>query len=361
MSTTNNPFLAHIAVFDSTNWSSFSKDVQVFFQLEGIWGIVNGTTKKPTDADEAAKWTRSTERAYSMLYFLIGVDYCSLIVDVATSVDAWKLLKDEYQKDSSVLRLALCNQLYSIRHDPKQPVSVYIEASRTVARQLKGIGHAGLDADLGDLILLCLHPSFATIRLTLSNCTPSPKLPSLIASIKAFGLEEKLLESVAESIKKEEEDKEDEGSRAMAAIMGRGSQKGARGEFDWGNSKETDGVCHCCGRSGHITRRCIADMPEDVKSKILASNTSAAIVEKEIIKIGGDYGVAYIASDDFDLDIISDESDCDLLTAASTASSSHSAPSSISSSSSNPVQLKGVCTDTLKKTRCGRRGDNRHK
>ncbi|KAF7372534.1 CCHC-type domain-containing protein [Mycena venus] len=100
-------------------------------------------------------------------------------------------------------------------------------------------------------------------------------------------ISEKLSESVAESIKKEEEDEEDEGSRAMAAIMGRGSRKGARGEFDWGNSKERDGVCHHCGRSGHIARRCIADMPEDVKNKILASNNSAAVVEEEIIEIGG--------------------------------------------------------------------------
>jgi hypothetical protein len=62
MSTTNNPFLARIAVFDGNNWSSFSKDIQVFFQLEGIWDIVNGTKKKPSDAAEAEKWVRNNER-----------------------------------------------------------------------------------------------------------------------------------------------------------------------------------------------------------------------------------------------------------------------------------------------------------
>jgi hypothetical protein len=34
-----------------------------------------------------------------MLYFLIGADYRSIIADVSTGVEVWKLLKDEYQKD----------------------------------------------------------------------------------------------------------------------------------------------------------------------------------------------------------------------------------------------------------------------
>ncbi|KAJ7720117.1 hypothetical protein DFH07DRAFT_716212, partial [Mycena maculata] len=73
----------------------------VFFQLEGIWEIVDGKKKKPADAVEGEKWDRSNERAYSMLSFLIGADYRSIIADVSTGVEAWKLLKDEYQKDTS--------------------------------------------------------------------------------------------------------------------------------------------------------------------------------------------------------------------------------------------------------------------
>ncbi len=232
MSTSNNPFLTRITVFDGANWSSFSKDIQVFFQLEGIWDIVDGTKTKPSGTDEAEKWVRNNERAYSMLYFLIGADYRSLIADVSTGVEAWKLLKDEYQKDSSALRLALRNQLYSVRHDPKQPVGVYIEAVRSVARQLRAIGHEPTDEDLADLILLRLHSSFSSVRSALSNTTPFPKLAALISAIKAHELQEKLSDSVAQTIKKEEEDEEDEGVKnAMAAREGR---RTAKGEFDWG-------------------------------------------------------------------------------------------------------------------------------
>ncbi|KAF7340496.1 hypothetical protein MSAN_02121000 [Mycena sanguinolenta] len=313
MSTTNNPFLARVTIFDGNNWGSFSKDTQVFFQLEGNWEIVNGTKKKPSDADEAEKWTRQNERAYSMIYFLLGADYRSIIADVSTGVEAWKLLKDEYQKDSSALRLALRNQLYSIRHDPKQPISVYIEAIRTVACQLKAIGHEVKPEDLADIILLRLHPSFSSIRSTLSNVTPFPKLDDLISAIKAYELQETLSSSVEQTIKKEEEEevmkeKEDH------AMLTREGRKGVKGKFDWGNSKDKEGVCHRCGLSGHIARRCVADMPDDVKAKILTSRPDAGIADDdEVIILGVEDdsdNVAYPAIVDPNDDESNNSDDC---------------------------------------------------
>jgi hypothetical protein len=283
-----------------------------------------------------------------MLYFLIGADYRSIIADESTGVEAWKLLKDEYQKDSSALRLALRNELYSIRHDPKQPVNVYIEAIRSVARQLKAIGHAPSDDDLADLILLRLHPSFSSIRSALSNTTPFPKLAALISAIKAHEMQEKLSDSVAQSIKKEEEDDGDKPmTDAMAAREGR---KGVRGEFDWGNLKEKDGVCHRCGRSGHVARRCVADMPDDVKAKILTSKIDAAAYGDLVILTDSDDddNVAVPAAfESDDLCILSDNSDAD--------TPAISRPDSLPNSSFNS-QLEGVHADKKKKTRRGHRG-----
>ncbi|KAF7371968.1 hypothetical protein MVEN_00054800 [Mycena venus] len=278
----------------------------------------------------------------TMIYFLIGADYHSIIADVSTGVEAWKILKDRYQKDSSALRLALHNELYSIRHDPKHPVSVYTVAVCSVARQLKAIGHAVKDDDLADLILLCLHPSFSSIRSALSNTTPFPKLDALISAIKAHEMQEKLSDSVAQSIKKEDDDEEDECSRAMEAITAHGGRRGAKGEFDWGNSKEKEGVSHRCGRSGHVARRCIADMPDEVKAKYLASSKldAAAAYDSDLV-IGADSddedNIAFHADDLF---ILSDADDSD----ADAPIVSHSV-----SSLSIHSQLEGVHVDKKKK------------
>ena len=62
---------------------------------------------------------------------------------------------------------------------------------------------------------------------------------------------------------------------ALYAKSRGGGTKGCKGhgreseEYDWGNTKEREGVCWRCGREGHIAKLCVADMPEDVKRGIL--------------------------------------------------------------------------------------------
>ena len=65
------------------------------------------------------------------------------------------------------------------------------------------------------------------------------------------------------------------GESALYVQSGGGGLKGYKGhrrhseECDWGNTKEREGVCWRCGRKHHIVKHCIADMPEDIKWKVL--------------------------------------------------------------------------------------------
>lgn len=136
-------------------------------------------------------------------------------------------------------------------------------------------------------------------------------------------------------------------NEVMAAREGR---KGVKGEFDWGNSREKDGVCHRCGRAGHVARRCVADMPGDVTAKYLVSSKlDAAAAAEDIIVLG-----SFTGSDDennvaFLIDDRSFLSD----------SGSDSDPPTfhLDLSSTSGVQLQGVGADkTKKKARRGRRG-----
>ncbi|KAJ6458362.1 hypothetical protein C8R47DRAFT_1081747 [Mycena vitilis] len=142
-------------------------------------------------------------------------------------------------------------------------------------------------------------------------------------------------------------------SEAMAA------RKGGKGEFDWGNSKEKDGVCHRCGRSGHVARRCVADMPDDVKAKLLTSKHDAGAADFGAT----DFGVLSLNSSDDeenvalpttldgncpDLYILSDDSDDD----RPPSRPKHSVPDS----SPTRSQFKGVQEKTKKKARRGHRG-----
>ena len=56
-----------------------------------------------------------------------------------------------------------------------------------------------------------------------------------------------------------------------------GVSNGSMEEYNRGNMKKREGVCWRCGRAGHIAQNCIADMPTEIKQRILRHCAHIAI------------------------------------------------------------------------------------
>ena len=116
--------------------------------------------------------------------------------------------------------------------------------------------------------MIGLDPSFAVVCTNLALHNPEPSIKEITAALKEFEENETLhpAYSALDDLIKQE-------SLLYANKTGRhGSGGGGRTkfeDFDWGNSKRHEGVCWCCGQSGHVVQNCIADMPIDVKDHIL--------------------------------------------------------------------------------------------
>src|SRR6202023_216727 len=148
------PLFTSIPKFSGTNWVTFKKDVEVFFLLDGIWDVVSGAVLKPADLKDLGDWETKDKRGYSLLYFLIGSDYRSIITELSSGSTAWNALKGEYEKDSAATWLTLRNQFYTIHYNPSRPVSIFINALQPIARQLKAINYAPGKNEVEDIILL---------------------------------------------------------------------------------------------------------------------------------------------------------------------------------------------------------------
>ena len=93
-----------------------------------------------------------------------------------------------------------------------------------------------------------------------------------------------------------------EKSEAESALYTKSRGGGSKGckdhgrysdEYDWGNTKECEGVCWRCGRENHMARNCVADMPDDVKWKVvnhtnIATGPDEAISESELFAFASD-------------------------------------------------------------------------
>ena len=153
---------------------------------------------------------------------------------------------------------------------------VFIDAIFSVVQQLSAIGHKPDNIKISDKLLIRLHQSWAPIYtlLTLHKKTGKPEIELITFVLKQFEVNELLVAAPGPQVKAEQSEPNLAESSLYVKSRG-GGFKGSKGhgrhseECDWGNTKEREGVCWRCGREGHMARNCVADMPEEVKQKVI--------------------------------------------------------------------------------------------
>ncbi len=201
---------------------------------------------------------QSDAKAYGFIFFLVN-DTCRGPLNalaIKSGRQAWEVLRKEYEKDSPSMCMSLCQKFYSISHDSSTPVNTFIEAVLSITR-LRAINHAPSDEEIMDKILVSLDPTFASIRAVLCLRTPAPSLIEVQNALVEF---ETQLGSAAAA----------KAGGYEVLYAGRSTSANGKGDFDWTNTQRKDSVCWRCGRAKHTAQYCVADMPEDVKCKVLS-------------------------------------------------------------------------------------------
>lgn len=231
---------------------------------------VHGTSDKPKDPVAVPAWLAVDSQARIAMYkttssnAVRSAHFKNILPPAGpqTAGAVWSSLKAEYQKDSRATRFDLKKRLYNPVHNTEQPISQYIQDIVSAAESLVALGHPPASADIVDSILMNLDPSFAVVRTML---TSQPTEPTL------------------EIVKKMLVDQEDE----RRAITGESlvetahySKKKTKGRPKKDNSDSEDGdgtwlnpdnddACHRCGKPGHRSSRCMLNMPQHIKDKIM--------------------------------------------------------------------------------------------
>lgn len=260
------------------NWYEWKKEVETYFMLIGCGGHVK--SEKPGDT-KASEWEILDQKVYAVIWFLVDANHRSPIVNTSSGKEAWATLVSEYQKDSSTNRLLLRQQFFSVTHDPAVPVSTFLEDVFSIVRKLDAIGHKPTDLEVSDKILIGLDRSWGPVRTSIVLQPKTYTIDEITSALKQYEANES---SGDVAVKKES------GESALVA-RGKGGRSKTRddedresGEFDWGNSKNREGVCYRCGQPGHIARNCAADMPTDLKRRVRKRSpnpTETAVIAAE--------------------------------------------------------------------------------
>ncbi|KIM48496.1 hypothetical protein M413DRAFT_22979 [Hebeloma cylindrosporum] len=222
---TNNPLLPNILVPPNSALSNM-----VYFTMDGFWDVI--MKDRPTDAAKAADWDKIDKKAYSFLYFLIDPVHQSLIIELNSGSAAWQALKAD--KD-----------------------------------------------EIENFLLLCLDFSFKAVRLSLITHSTSPSLTEIISAIKQFEINQHV--SNGSSWKPHPGHFNGNIPGSETSVFGPVSLKDPH--FDWGNTCNTPGACFHCSITGHVTAKCVHDMPAQIKFGIINAKPnqikSANLVEQE--------------------------------------------------------------------------------
>jgi hypothetical protein len=128
------------------------------------------------------------------------------ILNVKSGQEAWNKLVSEHEKDNATMHIRLCQQFYSLSHNPSLTIIVFINAVLLIAQQLATIGHKLDDLEISDKLLIGLYQSWAPVCITLTLHKKSEKseIEKITAVLKQFEANKSLLAMSSPSVKVEE-------------------------------------------------------------------------------------------------------------------------------------------------------------
>ncbi|KAJ7223779.1 hypothetical protein C8J57DRAFT_1253345 [Mycena rebaudengoi] len=251
---------------NADNWAKASRTLKMFFKgVHTPWVTADKTTSEGKIVDEG-----NDQEVMWLIYSKLAPEYQYLGDNVNTAQDLWAKCVGAFEASNMTSRM-------NVRtiHDPSKSIDLYISAIEDAVTHLDRLGVKPTDSEIADTLLMNLDDSLASTRTTILTAEKEPSLAAIKSQIRNAGPSVPL-----KPIKKEEDDEDDTllnpnalaahaASRAPRTRAPRGIGSGGSSKFHWCSATSHD-QCRRCGVAGHISDRCIHDMPSDVKDWVLA-------------------------------------------------------------------------------------------
>ncbi|KAK6984586.1 hypothetical protein R3P38DRAFT_2743920 [Favolaschia claudopus] len=148
------------------------KIINTVFAADGVTkGIVNGTTKRPTDAEKAVDW--------------------DIYANEDGGADIFATLCKRFDKSTFTTRSAARAAFHRCLHDPSQPISIFLDRITSLRDRLNDLlpkDEKFSDTYLKDVILTNLHSSYATAKLNLlGSASGEPELDQCMTILSSAG------------------------------------------------------------------------------------------------------------------------------------------------------------------------------
>jgi gag-polypeptide of LTR copia-type len=149
------------------NYHDWKFAVSMLLKHRGCWSIVTGEESNPTDGGELKEWLKKADDGLTIIGLTVDPSQFPYIRDAKDGPEAWKMLKDIYEKNSRATQIGLKQQFYNFKHDPHESMHTYVNSITKLASRLKGIGIDLKEDDITDVMIFNLNNEYSSIASTL--------------------------------------------------------------------------------------------------------------------------------------------------------------------------------------------------
>ena len=219
---------------DAANFQTWKFRIETVLDIRGLWSIVDGTNKCPTDtqSEEYTSWKRLDKEAKAQICLTLKDEPLNGVLHVATSKEAWDKLCERYEGKGKQTQAYLIGELFRNTFSDDLPLEPQLNAMRHKAHVLTSLGLKLEDALIAIAMVISLPESYSTLRTILMS-TEDKLLPdSVIAQVLI-------------------EEKSRKNPTAQTALIAHGGKGKGKDKGDKGKKK-----CAYCKKKGHVKDEC---------------------------------------------------------------------------------------------------------
>ncbi|CAI5459781.1 unnamed protein product [Closterium sp. Yama58-4] len=163
-----------VPIFTGQNYSAWKFKFQVLMMERGLWGLFDGSEKRPTDNESAiAAWKKKDQKAFATLISRIGINLVSsvrmCIKLEASAHEAWKRLETMHVNKTLHGKILARNAFYTVKLRAGESMHEYATRVEEFGETFMDLGGTVTEEDW-ILTLLCgLPEEWSTVITTLDN------------------------------------------------------------------------------------------------------------------------------------------------------------------------------------------------
>ncbi|KAL0345816.1 UNVERIFIED_CONTAM: hypothetical protein Sradi_4412900 [Sesamum radiatum] len=266
---------SQVPIFEGEHYEYWSSQMQTFFESMELWDVIDGELQPPTENDENfAKLQKDYKKkdATALRYIQqdVGRSIFPRIFGIKTVIEAWKILKLEFQGTERTIALKLqllWRDFDNLKMEEQESIRDFSSRVSEIVNQIKSCGDTIQEKRVVEKVLRCLPLKFDHATATIEESKDLSKITMYELTGSLLAHEQRINRSVNPSTEQAFQSKhvpksnfgnkgEFKGSQSQNKGKWRQNEKRSNWKSKQPQNSGNNSGCHICKKTNHESKDC---------------------------------------------------------------------------------------------------------